>query len=107
MKNLFASLTLLCLLLSCTNKNKVQNQTTSIEDETTSKIKVYILGTFHFAQMDSTYNVLDKKHQKSIKQLSETIAKQQPDKVLLKVNLNMNFKINTIAYIHYMQKMRR
>lgn len=47
------------------------------------KIKVYLLGTFHFSQTDSTYNVLDEKHQKSIHQLCQIIAQQQPDKVFI------------------------
>ncbi len=47
------------------------------------KIKVYLLGTFHFSQTDSTYNVLDEKHQQSIHELCQIIAKQQPDKVFI------------------------
>lgn len=48
------------------------------------KIKVYLLGTFHFAQTDtSIYDVLDIKHQKSIASLTEIIYKLHPDKVFI------------------------
>lgn len=47
------------------------------------KIKVYLLGTFHFAQTDDSYNVLDEKHQRSIERLSKTIATLGPDKVFV------------------------
>lgn len=48
-----------------------------------NRIKVYLLGTFHFAQTDDTYNVLEKKHQESIERLCQTIAKLAPDKVFV------------------------
>lgn len=48
-----------------------------------SKIKVYLLGTFHFAQTDSTYNVLDKKHQESINSLNDIIVGVKPDKIFI------------------------
>jgi len=55
-----------------------------IEKETNSKkIKVYLLGSFHFAQTDSTYNVLDKKHQKSIDQLCKIAVSNNPNKVFV------------------------
>lgn len=47
------------------------------------KIKVYLLGTFHFTQTDSTYDVLDEKHQRSIEELTEIIASYGPDKVFV------------------------
>lgn len=47
------------------------------------KIKVYLLGTFHFAQTDSTYNVLDDKHQKSINELNDIIFSTKPDKIFI------------------------
>ena len=47
------------------------------------KIKVYLLGTFHFDQTDSTYNVLDDKHQKSINQLNDIIFGIKPDKIFI------------------------
>lgn len=48
-----------------------------------SKIKVYLLGTFHFAQTDSAYNVLDKKHQESINELNDIIVGINPDKIFI------------------------
>lgn len=48
-----------------------------------SKIKVYLLGTFHFAQTDSTYDVLSEKNQKSILKLCELVKKQKPDKIFI------------------------
>jgi hypothetical protein len=47
------------------------------------KIKVYLLGTFHFAQTDSTYNVLDDEHQKSIADLNNIIVRLNPDKIFI------------------------
>lgn len=47
------------------------------------KIKVYLLGTFHFDQTDSAYNVLDDKHQKSINQLNDIIVGIKPDKIFI------------------------
>ncbi len=47
------------------------------------KIKVYLLGTFHFAQTDSTYDVLSKVNQKSILKLCEIVKKQKPDKIFI------------------------
>lgn len=47
------------------------------------KIKVYLLGTFHFAQTDSTYDVLSERHQRSIAKLCESIQRQRPDKVFV------------------------
>lgn len=52
-------------------------------DGSADRTKVYLLGTFHFAQTDDSYNVLDKKHQKSIERLCKAIAKQRPDKVFV------------------------
>lgn len=48
------------------------------------KIKVYLLGTFHFEQMDSLrYNVNDDKHQKSIEKLAGIVTRLRPDKVFI------------------------
>jgi hypothetical protein len=47
------------------------------------KIKVYLLGTFHFAQTDSAYDVLSEKNQKSILKLCEIVKKQKPDKIFI------------------------
>lgn len=46
-------------------------------------IKVYLLGAFHFAQTDSTYNVLDEKHQKSIQRVNDLIVGIHPDKIFI------------------------
>lgn len=72
-KLIFGALALL-LVFSCTSKEKT-------EDE--DKIKVYMLGTFHFAQTDSNYNVLDEKHQKSIKKLNDIIVGLNPNKIFI------------------------
>ncbi len=71
-------------------------------DSETNKIKVYLLGTFHFAQMDSTYNVLDQEHQKSIGQLCEAIAKQRPDKVFVERQPEFEFqnKLDSLFQIY-------
>lgn len=51
--------------------------------EAQPKIKVYLLGTFHFAQTDSTYDVLSEQHQRSIAKLCESIQRHRPDKVFV------------------------
>ena len=49
-----------------------------------NKIKVYLLGTFHFKQIDTTINdVRNAKNQKSIQQLSDIIYKLSPDKIFI------------------------
>ncbi len=78
MKHLSVALLVLSLALSCT-----QSSETVTETKDTDRIKVYLLGSFHFAQMDSTYNVLDDEHQKSILRLCQTIINQNPDKVFV------------------------
>lgn len=65
--------TLLALTILCESNAQVKP----------TRIKVYLLGTFHFAQTDSMYNVLEEKHQKSIIQLCNIIGKQKPDKVFV------------------------
>ncbi len=69
----------LLLMFSCSNTKKegVTN------NENNGKIKVYLLGTFHFAQTDSTYNILADKHQKSIKKLNDIIVGLHPDKIFI------------------------
>jgi hypothetical protein len=47
------------------------------------RIKVYLLGTFHFAQTDSTYNVLDEERQASIIELNTIITGLKPDKLFI------------------------
>ena len=49
----------------------------------TSKIKVYLLGTFHFAQTEKSYNILDGEHQKEINKLNDIVVKLNPDKVFV------------------------
>jgi hypothetical protein len=63
------------LLLFCVNTVFAQNNN--------HKIKVYLLGTFHFAQTDSAYDVLTVKNQQSISKLCDLIIKQKPDKVFI------------------------
>lgn len=90
MKNLINCL-VIALLFSCQNElkkeiAKSEKVANDIENNLTTKntkIKVYLLGSFHFNQMDSTYNVLDAHHQKSITRLCQTIAKQNPDKIFV------------------------
>lgn len=48
-----------------------------------AKIKVYLLGTFHFAQTDSAYDVLTEKNQADITKLCEIIKNQKPDKIFI------------------------
>ena len=66
------------------------------------KIKVYLLGTFHFAQTDSTYNVLDKHHQESINELCEIIAEQKPDKIFVERQPEYEFqnKIDSLYKVY-------
>ncbi|WP_410221115.1 DUF5694 domain-containing protein [Pedobacter sp.] len=50
----------------------------------TKKINVYLLGTFHFNQVDTlTYDVNDEKHQESIKKLAKMVTGLKPDKVFI------------------------
>jgi len=90
MKKIAIYLFLLGLIFSCSTENKTEISKTEINSP--SKIKVYLLGSFHFAQMDSTYNVLDEDHQKSIKQLCQTIANQKPDKVFIESQPEFEFQ---------------
>ena len=72
------------------------------------KIKVYLLGSFHFAQTDSTYNILDKQHQQSIEELSELIARQIPDKIFVERQPEYEFqnKIDSL-YEEYLMNNQR
>jgi hypothetical protein len=48
------------------------------------KIKVYLLGTFHFAQTDTTlYDVRSEKNQESIQKLADIIVRLKPDKLFI------------------------
>lgn len=49
-----------------------------------TKIKVYLLGTFHFTQVDTlVYDVRNEKHQSSIIKLSKRIIGLKPDKIFI------------------------
>jgi hypothetical protein len=48
------------------------------------KVKVYLLGTFHFTQSDTTvYDVRSEKNQQSISKLSDIIVGLKPDKIFI------------------------
>lgn len=52
----------------------------------TQKIKVYLLGTFHFNQTDTTvYDVRSENHQLNIRQIAQMISDQQPDKIFVEL----------------------
>jgi hypothetical protein len=87
---------LILLFYNC--KEVTNNSYKNNESNITPKIKVYLLGTFHFAQTDSSYNVLDEKHQQSIEALSDIIAIQKPDKIFVERQPEYEFqnKINTL-----------
>ncbi|AXG71140.1 hypothetical protein KORDIASMS9_03395 [Kordia sp. SMS9] len=98
---IFISIAVLSVLItSCGQESKQKND--KLETEGTEKIKVYLLGTFHFAQTDSTYNVLDTKHQKSIEDLCEIIANQKPDKIFVERQPEYEFqnKIDSLYNIY-------
>ncbi|WP_298421092.1 DUF5694 domain-containing protein [uncultured Kordia sp.] len=88
MKNILRTMLLFGLLSSCTTPSEKPLQ----QQEGTKKIKVYLLGTFHFTQTDSTYNVLDDKHQKSIQDLCDLIVLQKPNKVFIERQPEFEFK---------------
>jgi hypothetical protein len=49
-----------------------------------TKIKVYLLGTFHFTQSDTTvYDLSGERNQKSISKLSDIIVGLHPDKIFI------------------------
>lgn len=59
------------------------------------KVKVYVLGTFHFNQVDSLeYDVRDAKHQKSIEELSGIIMELKPDKFFVERMPEWEFENN-------------
>jgi len=100
MKNLFLILIVSILIFSC--KQKTVQIPSENQTKNSGKIKVYLLGTFHFAQTDSTYDVLDEKHQKSIEDLSEIIARQKPDKIFVERQPEFEFqnKIDSLYKIY-------
>lgn len=82
MKMKIGFLSLVLLLLNSCSDSKIEKEQ-MILDESNNKIKVYLLGTFHFAQTDSTYNVLDDNHQNSIEKLNDIIFGLNPDKIFI------------------------
>jgi len=82
MKNLTYLILFLSTGLYAQMSSPKQSLAERIENPITNKkIKVYLLGSFHFAITDSSYNVMDLNHQESIKELCDLIAIQKPDKV--------------------------
>ena len=73
---------ILIIIFGCTEQKSVGDKL-QIDNSTSYKIKVYLLGTFHFAQTDSTYNVKDAKHQESIRTLNDIIVGLKPDKIFI------------------------
>lgn len=58
-----------------------------------NKIKVYLLGTFHFTQVDtSIYDVRSTRNQKRIQQLSDIIYKLSPDKIFIERKPELEYK---------------
>ncbi|MEM6721026.1 MAG: DUF5694 domain-containing protein [Bacteroidota bacterium] len=86
MKKLIVCLLAIYTFIAC-DKNE-----SKIASEDSGKIKVYLLGTFHFAQTDSTYNVLEAKHQKSIQELCDIVISKKPDKVFVERQPEFEFR---------------
>ena len=82
----------ICLLSVLILSGKTYAQNNPLYANPTKKIKVYLLGTFHFAQTDETYNVLDEKHQKSIEELCDLVVKQKPNKIFVERQPEYEFK---------------
>ncbi|WP_299114371.1 DUF5694 domain-containing protein [uncultured Winogradskyella sp.] len=95
-------LVFILLIFSCESHKENKDEINQVSNSKT--IKVYLLGTFHFAQTDSTYNVLDSIHQKSIEKLSNIIASGKPNKVFLERQPEFEFqnKMNSL-YSKYRQ----
>jgi len=86
MKKLIVFVFAIQIFIAC----DTNNPKTDLED--TGKIKVYLLGTFHFAQTDSTYNVMDAKHQKSIQELCDIVISKKPNKVFVECQPEFEFR---------------
>lgn len=86
------------LTVNCQTQTKSNLQ----KEADKEKIKVYLLGTFHFAQTEMDYNVLDEKHQNSIENLCEIIAKQNPNKIFVERQPEYEFqnKIDSLYKIY-------
>jgi hypothetical protein len=50
------------------------------------KIRVLLVGTFHFAQQDSTYDVLSPSRQKEVEELCGKIVAFRPDRIFIEQN---------------------
>lgn len=91
-KRFAATALLSALVFSCDTATTAEDP--SAKEEDNIGIKVYLLGTFHFAQTDSSYNVLDELHQNSIEELAEIIAAQNPDKIFVERQPEYEFQNN-------------
>ncbi|MFK8162172.1 MAG: DUF5694 domain-containing protein [Lewinella sp.] len=90
MKNLIAAISL--LILSCGYNPTICFAQTAQNPLEVNPIKVYLLGTFHFAQTDSTYDVFEEKHQKSIEALSDIIVATKAEKVFIERQPEFEFQ---------------
>ena len=104
MKNIAQTFVIIIVLFGCTQKNEIPSD---VQQESEGKIKVYLLGTFHFAQTDSTYNVLDSNHQKSIEELSNLIALQKPNKVFVERQPEFEYQNKVDSLYSVYQKLTR
>lgn len=84
MKNLIQ---LLLLIFTC-----IQVQAQIYSCSTDKRTKVFLLGTFHFAQTDSTYDITSNKHQKSIKKLANILVATNPNKIFVERQPEYEFK---------------
>ena len=104
-KKIIQTLVLALLFFSCNQQPESSEDLSS--KASTKTIKVYLLGTFHFAQTDSTYNVLDEKHQKSIEELCQIIASREPNKVFLERQPEFQFQNKIDSLYTVFRSMKR
>ncbi|NRB62332.1 MAG: hypothetical protein HRU40_04750 [Saprospiraceae bacterium] len=83
---------LVYILFALASNGQTSTKSYPHEEPIDKKIKVYLLGTFHFAQTDDDYNVKEQKHQESIKELCDIIQKQNPDKIFVERQPEFEFK---------------
>ena len=86
------SIILTFLLFTFASNCQTPAKFNSQKESTDKKIKVYLLGTFHFAQTDDDYNIKEQKHQKSIAELCDIIKKQNPNKIFVERQPEYEFK---------------
>jgi len=100
---------LTCLLITSLCNVTLFAQSSSEKTTVDKKINVYLLGTFHFAQTDETYNILDSKHQESILELCDIIKKQKPDKVFVERQPEYEFqnKIDSLYNVYVKENILR